>query len=102
VLDGHQPVVVGRSCHMNLRRDNSAPRIVMTEGPVSIAIEVLRDAFGLVVNLERDLLQLVGVLAAVVGAEQQLEAVGHGDADVGLCPAPIAPISGVQCGAFDD
>jgi hypothetical protein len=62
----------------------------------------LRDAFGLVVNLERDLLQLVGVLAAVVGAEQQLEAVGHGDADVGLCPAPIAPISGVQCGAFDD
>jgi hypothetical protein len=87
---------------MNMRRDNSAPRIVMTEGPVLIAIDVLRDAFGLVMNLKRDLLQLVGVLAAVVGAEQQLEAVGHGDADVGLCPAPIAPISGVQCGAFDD
>jgi hypothetical protein len=89
--------------HLELRwRDDSAPHIVMTEGPISIAIEVLRDAFGLVVNFERDLLQLVGVLAAVVGAEQQLEAVGHGDADVGLCPAPIAPISGVQCGAFDD
>ena len=83
-------------------RNDSAPHILMTEGPISIAIEALGDAFGLVVNLERDLLQLVGVLAAVVDAEQQLKAVGHDDADVGLCPAPIAPISGAQCGAFDD
>lgn len=57
------------SCGLQPRND-SAPHIVMTEGPISIAIEVLRDAFGLVVNFERDLLQLVGVLAAVVDAEQ--------------------------------
>lgn len=69
---------------------------------LSRAIEALLDALGFVVNLQRHLLQLVRVLAAVVGAEQELETVGHDDADVGLGPAPITPIGGVQRGAFDD
>ena len=61
----------------------------------------LRDAFRLVVDLQRDLLQLVGVLFAVVGAEQQVEAAGQGDANVGLGPAAVTTIRSVE-GGFDD
>ena len=68
-----------------------APRIGMMEGPgCRESIEALLDALGFVVNLQRHLLELVRVLAAVVGAEQELETVGHDDADVGLGPAPIS------------
>ena len=42
-----------------------------------------------------NLLQLVGVLLAVVGAEEKLEPAGQGDADVGLCATPITTVGGV-------
>jgi hypothetical protein len=32
-----------------------------------------------------------------VSAEQKLEAIGHGDPDIGLRSAPITAIGGVQC-----
>jgi hypothetical protein len=62
----------------------------------------LADSRRFVVYLERDLLELVGVLFAVVGAEEKLEPAGHSDAYVCLRPAPIAAIGGVQGGAVDD
>ena len=62
----------------------------------------LLDALGLVVDLERDLTELVGVLLAVVGAEEELEAAGQGDADVRLGAAPVAPVGSSQLGTIDD
>ena len=62
----------------------------------------LLDLLGLVVDLERHLLELVGVLLAVVGAEQEVEPAGEGDADVCLGSAPIATIGRSQLGTFDD
>ena len=62
----------------------------------------LGDALRLVVDRQGDLLEFVGVLFAVVRAEEEVEATGQGDADVRLGPAAIATIGGIQCGAFDD
>jgi hypothetical protein len=46
-------------------------------------------------DLQGNLLQLVGVLLAVVRAEQKLEPAGKGDADVGLSTTPITTVGGV-------
>jgi hypothetical protein len=54
------------------------------------------------VDLERHLTQLVGVLLAVVSAEEKLEPAGQGDPNVRLSPAPIATIGSSQLGTFDD
>jgi hypothetical protein len=42
------------------------------------------------------------VLLAVMRAEEEVEAAGHGDSYVGLRTAPIATIERVQVGTFDD
>jgi hypothetical protein len=63
---------------------------------------LLIDALRFVVDFERYLLELVGMLLAVVGAEEKVEPAGHGDPDISLRAAPIATIRGVQCGTFDD
>jgi hypothetical protein len=54
------------------------------------------------VDLERYLLELVGVLLAVVGAEEKVEPAGQGDSDICLRAASVATIRGVQGGTFDD
>ena len=61
------------------------------------------DLLGLVLDLEGDLTELVGVLLAVVRAEEKLEPAGHDDSHVRLCPATIAAVRRVQgCGIPDD
>ena len=67
-----------------------------------IAGGVLTHALRFVVDLERYLLELVGVLLAVVGAEEKVEPAGHGDPNISLRAAPIATIGRVQGGTFDD
>ena len=62
----------------------------------------LLDPLGLVVDLQRHLTELVGVLLRVVGAEEKLETAGQSDADVRLGAAPIATIGSSQLGTFDD
>ena len=62
----------------------------------------LLDAPGLVVDLERDLTELVSVLLAVVGAEEKLETTGQGHPDVRLGAAPVAPVGSSQLGTIDD
>ena len=54
------------------------------------------EAIGLVVDEEGHIPQPVSVLAAVVGAEEQLSAVGEPHEDEGLSPAAIAAIGGGQ------
>jgi len=62
----------------------------------------LGDALRFVVNLQRDLPQLVGMLLAVVRAEEQLESAGHDDAYIRLGAATVAAIGSVEGGALDD
>ena len=52
----------------------------------------LVDSLRLVVDPQRHLLELVGVLLAVMRAEEEVEAAGHGDSYVGLRATPIATI----------
>jgi hypothetical protein len=52
----------------------------------------LADCLRLVVDRQRHLLELVSVLLAVMRAEEEVEAAGHGDSYVGLRAAPIATI----------
>lgn len=66
-------------------------------GPVSSA-----DLRRLVLDLERDLLQLVGVLLAVVGAEQQLRATRERDTYVGLRATTVAAIGRSQGCVLDN
>jgi hypothetical protein len=54
------------------------------------------------VDLERHLTKPVGVLLAVVRAEEEVEPAVQGDADVRLGSAAIAAIGSVERGAFDD
>ena len=60
------------------------------------------DVLRLVVNLQRDLPQLVSMLLAVVRAEEQLEAASHDDAYIRLGAATVAAIGSVEGGALDD
>ncbi len=53
-------------------------------------------------DVQGDLAKLVRVLLAVVRAEEQFESAGHDYSDVGLSPAAVATIRGVQSGTFDD
>ena len=82
--------------------DDAAPRTVRGEGLRTSVRIGLGDPLGLVVDVERDLLELVRVLLAVVRAEEEVEPAGQGDADVRLGPAAIAAICSVERGAFDD
>ena len=60
------------------------------------------DALRFVVNLQRDLPQLVGMLLAVVRAKEQFEPAGHDDAYIRLGAATVAAIGSVEGGALDD
>ena len=60
------------------------------------------DPLRLVLDLEGYLLELVGVLLAVVRAEEKLETAGEGDSDVGLRAATITTICRAEGGALDD
>ena len=71
-------------------------------GPVFYRWALLTDVLRFVVDFERYLLEFVGVLLAVVGAEEKVEPAGHGDPDISSRAAPIATIRRVQCGTFDD
>ena len=53
-------------------------------------------------DLERDLAEAIGVLLAVVRAEEEVEPAVQSDADVRLGSAAIAAIGSVERGAFDD
>jgi F420-0:gamma-glutamyl ligase len=53
------------------------------------------------VDVQRDLLELVGVLVAVVFAEQELRTAREGDPYVSLGPAAITAISDVQRRVLD-
>jgi hypothetical protein len=65
------------------------------EGPRLVQRGESADPRRLVVDLQGNLLQLVGVLLAVVRAEEQLEPAGKRDADVGLGTTPITTVGGV-------
>lgn len=60
------------------------------------------DPLGLVLDLERDLLQLVGVLLAVVCTEEEVKSAGERNSHVGLRAASITAICRGQGGFFDD
>ncbi len=60
------------------------------------------DPLAFVVDLEGDLLQLIGVLLAVVSTEEELEATGQRDSDIGLRAATVTTICRAQGGSFDD
>lgn len=59
------------------------------------------DAVALVLDLQRNLLELVLVLFAVVRAEEEL-AGRQGDPDISLCATPITTVGGVQGGVLDN
>ncbi|QGN32984.1 hypothetical protein GJV80_09340 [Microlunatus sp. Gsoil 973] len=55
-----------------------------------------------VVDLQRNLPQLVGMLLAMVSTEQKLGTTRHGDAYVGLRAATVAPVRRRQGCVVDD
>src|SRR5689334_14714935 len=65
-----------------LRKKSGGPRD--GEDRQSLRSNRSGDLLGFVVDLQRDLLELVRVLLAVVRAEEELEPAGHGDTDVRL------------------
>jgi hypothetical protein len=73
-----------------------------TKGTGCWLTELLADLLGLVVDLQRDLLELVRVLLAVMGAEEQVEPTGHGHPNVCLGPAAVTAIGSGEAGPFDD
>jgi hypothetical protein len=84
------------------RSPGSSPGLLCFSEQAS-ALDVRRDRrrvhelLGLVVDVDRDLAELVAVLTGVVGAEEELAARGKLHAKIGLSAAPVATVAGGQC-----
>ena len=88
----------GRRRPRTVRSGAVGRRVVGQRSVVGCDGRGVGELVGLVVHVDRDLAELVAVLAGVVGAEEQLAAGLELDAEVGLGSAAVAAVRGAQRG----